>query len=129
MRLLLDTHIFLWYITAEPKLAIPHRNAIQDPSNEAYLSVASIWEAVIKYGLGKLELPEQPHLYLPIMRSRHQIASLAIEESALSHLAQLPQLHRDPFDRILVAQSLQYDLTLITVDPAVRAYPARFLPD
>jgi PIN domain nuclease of toxin-antitoxin system len=58
MRLLLDTHIFLWYISADPQLPVAFRDAIRDPANEVYLSVASVWEAVIKYALGKLPLPE-----------------------------------------------------------------------
>lgn len=65
MRLLLDTHVFLWYITADPKLPATFRAASQDPANEVYLSVASVWEAVIKYHLGKLPLPASPADYLP----------------------------------------------------------------
>ena len=65
MRLLLDTHVFLWYITANPKLPATFRAAVQDPANEVYLSAASVWEAVIKHGLGKLPLPGPPADYLP----------------------------------------------------------------
>jgi len=89
MRLLLDTHIFLWYITADPSLPTAFRAAIQDPANEVFLSVASVWEAVIKYSLGKLPLPASPEQYLPRQRELHQIASLPIEEGALGHLAAL----------------------------------------
>ncbi|HVW36958.1 MAG TPA: type II toxin-antitoxin system VapC family toxin [Pirellulales bacterium] len=108
MRLLLDTHVFLWYITADAKLPDAFRSAIQDSANEAYLSVASIWEVVIKCGLGKLSLPGPPADYLPQQRVAHSIASLPIDEGAMSHLAGLPPLHRDPFDRLLVAQALQH---------------------
>ncbi len=128
MKLLVDTHVFLWYITADPKLPMAFRAAIQDPANEAFLSVASVWETVIKYGLGKLTLPAPPEEYLPREREQHQIASLPIEEAALAHLAKLPPLHRDPFDRMLVAQAQQHDLTLLTVDDAVKAYPVKMLP-
>jgi PIN domain nuclease of toxin-antitoxin system len=127
MRLLLDTHIFLWYISADPQLPIPFRDAIRDPANEVYLSVASVWESVIKYALGKLPLPAPPAEYLPQQRAAHQIAPLPLEEEALAHLASLPAFHRDPFDRILIAQVLQHGLTLITVDDAVRAYPVPLL--
>ena len=106
MRLLLDTHVFLWYISADPRLPVAFRDAIRDPGNEVFLSVASVWEAVIKYALGKLPLPEPPAGYLPRQREAHQIATLPIEEAGLVHLAGLPPLHRDPFDRILVAQAL-----------------------
>jgi PIN domain nuclease of toxin-antitoxin system len=127
VRLLLDTHVFLWYISADPKLPAAFRAAIQEPANEVFLSVASVWEAVIKYGLGKLPLPAPPEEYLPRQRESHRIASLPVEEGALLHLAKLPPLHRDPFDRILVAQALQHDLTILTVDDAVKAYPAKLL--
>jgi PIN domain nuclease of toxin-antitoxin system len=128
MRLLLDTHIFLWYISADPQLPVPLRDAIRDPANEVYLSAASVWEAVIKHALGKLPLPEAPAAYLPRQREAHRIASLPVEEGAFVHLASLPPLHRDPFDRILVAQALQHGLRLVTVDDAVRAYPVPLLP-
>jgi PIN domain nuclease of toxin-antitoxin system len=128
MRLLLDTHVFLWLISGDARLPAAFRDAIRDPANEVYLSVASVWEVVIKYGLGKLPLPAPPEDYLPKQRERHGIASLPIEEATLTHLAKLPLLHRDPFDRILVAQSLQHGLTVVTVDDAVRAYPVKLLP-
>ncbi len=128
MRILLDTHVFLWYISADPQLPVAFRDAIRDPANEAYLSAASVWEAVIKYALGKLPLPEAPADYLPRQRVAHQIASLPVAEGAFVHLAGLPPLHRDPFDRLLVAQALQHGLALATVDAAVRAYPVPLLP-
>ena len=128
MRLLLDTHIFLWYISGDAQLPEDLRAAIRDPANEVFLSVASNWEAVIKHGLGKLPLPAPPAEYLPQEREAHRIASLVIEEAALGHLAALPPQHRDPFDRLLVAQALQHGLTLVTVDEALRAYSVPLLP-
>jgi PIN domain nuclease of toxin-antitoxin system len=128
MRTLLDTHVFLWYISADPQLPAAFRDAIRDPANEVYLSAASVWEAVIKYALGKLPLPEAPAEYLPRQRVAHRIAALPVEEGAFIHLAGLPPLHRDPFDRLLVAQALQHGLELATVDGAVRAYPVALLP-
>ncbi|MGH7201159.1 MAG: type II toxin-antitoxin system VapC family toxin [Planctomycetaceae bacterium] len=127
MRLLLDTHVLLWYISGDQRLPNPFRDAIQDSANEASLSVASVWEAVIKHALGRLPLPGPPEEYLPQQRERHHIASLPIDEAAFVHLAQLPLLHRDPFDRILIAQALQHDLTILTTDDAVRAYPVKLL--
>ena len=127
MRLLLDTHVFLWYIAGDPLLPTSFRGPIQDPANDAYLSVASVWEAVIKYGLGKLPLPSPPEEYLPRQRHRHRIASLPIDEGTFVHLAKLPLLHRDPFDRILASQALQHNLTIVTADDAVRAYPVKLL--
>jgi PIN domain nuclease of toxin-antitoxin system len=128
MRLLLDTHVFLWYISADPRLPVALRDAIRDPVNEVYLSAASVWEAVIKYALGKLPLPEPAASYLPRQRDTHHIKTLPIEEGALAHLAGLPPLHRDPFDRVLIAQALQHGLTLVSMDDAVRAYSVPLLP-
>jgi PIN domain nuclease of toxin-antitoxin system len=93
-----------------------------------FLSAASVWEAVIKYGLGKLPLPAPPSQYLPHQREAHQIASLVVEEATFVHLAGLPPLHRDRFDRILIAQAMQHGLRLATTDDAVRAYAVSLLP-
>jgi PIN domain nuclease of toxin-antitoxin system len=123
MRILLDTHIFLWFISGDSQLSTDVQNAICDPDNEIYLSTISVWEAIVKYQLGKLPLPEHPGTYLPKQRDLHQIASLALEESSVMQLAKLLPLHRDPFDRMLICQALQNDLTIATVDSAVRAYP------
>lgn len=128
MRILLDTHVFLWYISADPSLPAAFRSAIQEPTNEVFLSVASIWEAVIKYKLGKLALPASPADYLPKQRAAHGIATLPIDEAALVALEQLPPLHRDPFDRLLVAQAIQHGLTVATVDPEVTAYTIPLVP-
>lgn len=128
MRILLDTHVFLWYITADPKLPAAFRAAGQDPANEVHLSAASVWEAVIKYQLGKLPLPAPPAGYLPEQREAHGMVGLPIDEGAMARLAALPPLHRDPFDRLLVAQAMQHGLTLATVDPEIAAYPIPLLP-
>lgn len=128
MRLLLDTHVFLWLITDDVRLPARFRNASSDTSNEVFLSVASVWEAVIKFLAGKLPLPEAPETYLPRQRDIHNISALPIHEETITHLAQLPSLHRDPFDRIIVAQALHQGMTLLTVDEQVRAYPITTLP-
>lgn len=128
MRILLDTHVFLWLISGDPKLSASHLSAILEPGNEVYLSVASVWEAVIKCQTGKLPLPARPAEYLSRQRQAHGIESLLIDEVSLSFLAGLPSIHRDPFDRILVAQALQHRLTIATVDSNVIAYPVTVLP-
>jgi PIN domain nuclease of toxin-antitoxin system len=128
MRLLLDTHVFLWYISADGRLPVVLRDAIRDPANEVFLSAASIWEAVIKHSLGRLPLPGPPADFLPQQRQVHRIASLPVEEGALLHLASLPPLHRDPFDGILVAQALQHGLTFCSVDGQIRGYAVAVLP-
>jgi len=128
MKLLLDTHIFLWYINTDPRLPGLVKDAVQDRNNDVFLSAASVWEAAIKNALGKLPLPGPPAEYLPRQRRAHQIESLPITEEAISHLVGLPALHRDPFDRILIAQALQHGMTLASVDEVVRKYPVPLLP-
>ena len=122
MKILLNTHIFLWFISGDTKLSTDVRDAVRDPDNEVYLSAVSIWEAIVKYQLGKLPLPEPPETYLPKQRDLHQISSLALDESSVVQLANLPPLHRDPLDRMLICQALQNGLTIATVDSAFRAY-------
>ncbi len=123
MKLLLDTHVFLWFISGDSKLKPELREVIQDTSHEIYVSVASVWEAVIKSQLGKLPLPQPAAVYLPEQRIRHRIASLEIDEATVMELAQLPSIHRDPFDRILIAQARRFGMKLATVDPAIQSYP------
>ena len=123
MNLLLDTHIFLWFISGDARLLDSLKQIIRNPENDVYLSVVSIWEVIIKHGLGKLPLPEPPEIYLPKQRRLHLIQSLPVDEDSVSQLSKLPLLHRDPFDRMLISQALQYNLTIATVDNAIRAYP------
>jgi PIN domain nuclease of toxin-antitoxin system len=127
MRILLDTHIFLWFITGDSRLVVKIRDNIQNPDNDIYLSVVSIWESIIKYQQGRLPLPESPETYLPRQRERHQITSLAIDESSVARLIQLPAIHGDPFDRMLICQALQHDLTIATVDTKIRSYSVSIL--
>jgi PIN domain nuclease of toxin-antitoxin system len=128
MNLLLDTHIFLWFITNDPKLPAAYALAIQDPANDVHLSTASVWEAVIKFALGKLPLPGPAPTYLPARRMSHGIASLPVEEGDMPHLATLPHHHRDPFDRIIISQTLRHGMTLLSVDQAVTQYAVPVLP-
>jgi PIN domain nuclease of toxin-antitoxin system len=83
----------------------------------------SVWEAIIKYQLGKLPLPESPETYLPKQRDRHLIDSLPVDEESVAQLAKLPALHRDPFDRLLICQALHNELVIVTADTAILAYP------
>lgn len=123
MRLLIDTHIFLWYITEDNRLNAVWDQMITDPRNQVFLSVVSFWELIIKSRTGKLPLPEAPEVYVPRRRDQHRIISLSVDELDVAYVAQLPSIHNDPFDRLLIAQSLRHGLTLLTVDAKVRAYP------
>ena len=127
MKFLLDTHIFLWFISGDTRLPAGWRDTIRQPQHEIFLSVVSLWETIIKYQLGKLPLPEPPETYLPIQRERHKIADLPLDEASVQQLATLPPIHRDPFDRMLVCQAVEHKLTLITVDDVFRGYPTLVL--
>ena len=127
MKLLLDTAIFIWLITNSTRLREEIYGMIQDPGNEVFLSIASLWEAVIKDQLGKLPLPRPAHLYIPEERRLHQIGSLDISEAAIARIAELPNHHKDPFDRIIVCQALEHDMTIVTNDPLIRKCPVRCL--
>jgi len=126
MRLLLDTHIFLWFITGDERLSPHFRKSIED-ADAAYLSVVSVWEVAIKYQLGKLPLPAPPNPWLLEQREHHGIESLSLSERAVSRLSELPEHHKDPFDRMLVCQAIEEQLMLVTVDPTVEKYPTRLL--
>lgn len=122
MRILLDTHIFFWHLTDDSLLPSQLELAILNPDNDVYLSVVAIWEAVVKHYNGKLPLPDRPEVFLPAKRDEAGILPLPLDEGAMPYLAGLPLLHRDPFDRVMVAQALQHGLAIATVDPLVKAY-------
>jgi PIN domain nuclease of toxin-antitoxin system len=127
MRLLLDTHIFLWYITGDRRLSSHFRESIEN-ADVVFVSVVSIWEAVIKHTLGKLPLPEPPFPWLTTQRGLHGFLSLPIEEKSFAHLGELPRHHDDPFDRMLVSQAIGGDLLLVTVDSVLEKYSVPLLP-
>ncbi len=127
MRVLVDTHIFLWAITDDPRLSIAHRNFYLDEANELYLSVASIWEMLIKSGLGKLALPLPATDFLVRQMSKNRLGTLAIHASHLGELEKLPPLHRDPFDRMLVAQARVEAMPILSADPEMRKYDVAVL--
>lgn len=127
MKLLLDTHIFLWFIAADARLSKLFRDAIREPNNEVFLSVVSLWESIVKYQLGKLPLPQSPEIYIPAQRRKHQIKSLPLYEASIKELANLPSLHRDPFDRILICQALANNLTIVTFDQQIQSYRVPYL--
>jgi len=125
MKLLLDTHIFLWYITNDRRLSIELAGAIRDEKNEVYLSVVSVWEALVKYKLGRLTLPAPADQYLLKRQEQHRIVSLALETAAVSQLLKLPPIHHDPFDRMLICQAIHHDLILATADEQIIEYPVQ----
>ena len=125
MRILLDTHVWLW-TTLMPERLSPHASSLLETSeHELYLSAASAWEIAIKYSRGKLRLPEPPSTYVPTRLERLRIQPLPIEQSHALHVASLLPHHRDPFDRILIAQAQLENLQLLTSDPVFAAYDVR----
>lgn len=124
MRLLLDTHIFLWLHT-EPERLGKHLPLIEDQQNELLLSAVSSWEIAIKYAIGRLPLPESPERYVPDRMRAIGARGLPVEHSHALAVAALPPLHRDPFDRLLVAQAGLLDVPILSADTAVVAYPVR----
>ncbi len=127
MRLLLDTHVFLWLISEHHRISDSTLRAIRNRDNLVYLSVVSLWETVVKQQIGRLSLPEPAETYLPAQRERHEILALPVDEGAVTHLARLPLLHRDPFDRMLLSQAIQHGLTVVSHDGKMRDYDVQFL--
>jgi len=123
MRILVDTCTFLWLAADASELSPASKAACVDPANDVYLSAVSGWEIAIKYHLGRLPLPIPPQEYVVSRREWLGLERLDLDEVAAAHTHLLPDLHRDPFDRALVAQAIVNGLTLITPDPLVRVYP------
>lgn len=127
MKLLLDTCTFLWLIDDVARLSAVAREALADSANEALLSAASSWEIAIKVARGKLRLAEAPARMVPKQRSAHQVLPLPIGEDEVLATGRLPALHRDPFDRLLVCQAIEYGLVILTPDELIRQYSVKTL--
>lgn len=125
MRVLLDTNAFLWGLSAPEKLSLTARNTIA--SSERLLSLASIWEVLIKVRTGKLPLPVPAAEYLISQMSANGVDLLSITLDHLVQIERLPLHHRDPFDRLLIAQSIEEGLPIVTADPVFRKYPVRVI--
>ena len=124
MKLLLDTCTFLW-LAGGGRLSPAAASAIATPANEVFLSAASVWEIVTKHKLGRLPLPESPDRLIPTERTLRGLAALPFDEEAAFQGLRLPWLHRDPFDRILIAQAIAHGLVIVTPDPLITQYPVR----
>ena len=127
MRLLLDTAVFLWWVTGSEPVPGAIRKTVSAPESEVWVSAVSSWEIAVKHRLGRLPLPEAPETLVPRERRRHGFGSLSLDERSALHLPRLPRLHKDPFDRMLVCQAIEHGLTLVTPDHAIRKYPIRTL--
>lgn len=124
MRILLDTHAFLWWITDDERLSAAARDAITASENEVFVSAATAWEIVTKSRLGRLPIPEPSDVFISTHLRENAFQPLSITVRHTFALTSLPELHRDPFDRMLVAQALVEDMPLVSGDRQVQSYPA-----
>jgi len=122
MKLLLDTHTFLWFVNDNPKLSNHLKDLIEDTNNTSYLSVASLWEMSIKFNLGKLTLDPNYEEFVEREVTTSTIQLLNIELEHLRINSTLPFHHRDPFDRLIIAQSIVEDIPIVSVDSAFDKY-------
>ncbi len=127
MKLLLDTHIFLWTISEPERLSSRVQEIIQDARNDVLLSIASAWEIAVKSSLGKLDVPKPAVTFVQRQLSSHRIGILPLRLPHMLILEKLPWHHRDPFDRMLVAQCLEEGASLVTVDSQLRRYEVETL--
>jgi PIN domain nuclease of toxin-antitoxin system len=124
VKLLLDTHAFLCWVEGTPALARRARAAVSNPENEVLFSIASCWELAIKLSLGKLHLAQRLDRFIPEQLGLNGFSILEIRLPHVVRVADLPFRHRDPFDRLLVAQALEDDLTIVSADRVFKKYGA-----
>ncbi len=125
MKLLLDTCTFIWITHGSDRLTPVVCEAFSSPDNTVFLSVISTWEISIKFILGKLTLPLPPKVFIPKERRRHLITKLPLLEDDIFPLTNLPKIHNDPFDRMLICQAIEHGLTILTPDEAIQSYPVK----
>lgn len=127
MKVLLDTHTWLWMLSEPERLSTASREMLASADTAVHVSAASAWEIGIKHALGKLPLPAPPEDLVPFWLQRSNAAALPIDISHVLAAAALPRHHRDPFDRVLIAQSQIERLPLMTADPQFDAYEVETL--
>jgi PIN domain nuclease of toxin-antitoxin system len=122
VKFITDTHAFLWFVTDSPQLGARAKQLLESPESERLLSVASIWEIAIKASLGKLAFSKPLEEFLPEQVALNHFRVLDISMTHALRVAKLPFLHRDPFDRMIIAQSLSEDLPVLSNENAFDAY-------
>jgi PIN domain nuclease of toxin-antitoxin system len=127
MTLLLDTCTFLWLVSDPPKLSAAVAAAIDADDAALYLSDASIWEVCLKWQAGKIVLPDPPRRWFMEQTQRWYVAPLPLEREHYFRTTELPSHHKDPFDRLLVAQAIERGMAIVTPDAAIAAYPVRVI--
>jgi PIN domain nuclease of toxin-antitoxin system len=126
-RWLLDTHAWLWWTRGDARFGPDARHRLQAAPQQVLLSAASSHEIAIKYAIGRLKLRDVPHRYVPAQLALQGIEAVPIEHAHVLHVATLPMLHRDPFDRLLVAQAQLLGATIVTADPDIARYDVEVL--
>ena len=127
MKLLLDTHTFLWFIEGNPNLSDAARNLIEEQGNQRFLNVTSLWEMSIKVSINRLKLGITLTELVKCQVYGNAIELLEIQPEHLDELAKLPFYHKDPFDRLIIAQSLAENMPVLTGDSAFESYPVTVL--
>lgn len=127
-RYLIDTHVWLWMQTEPARLRDETLQLLEDTAHEILLSAASAWEIAIKYRIGKLPLPEAPATYVPDRMRRSGTTPLPVEHAHALETFRLPDHHKDPFDRLLVAQAQILDIPIVTVDEHIPDYDVAVVP-
>jgi PIN domain nuclease of toxin-antitoxin system len=127
LKILLDTHCWLWMVAQSQRLSPTTRALVEDPENQLLLSAASSWEIAIKYALGKLPLPMPPAEYVPSRMATSGLSPLPVQHSHALLAGSLPRHHGDPFDRLLIAQAQIEKVTILTADRQFEAYDADLL--
>ena len=122
MKLLLDTHMLLWFIAGSANLSADARSLIEDVSNEKFVSIVSIWETAIKVSIGKMFLSASFDVLFPHQLEVNGFELLPVKVAHTSFVTTLPFHHRDPFDRLLIAQSIEEKMTLVSVDKVFDDY-------
>jgi PIN domain nuclease of toxin-antitoxin system len=120
--LLLDTQCWLWMQAAPGRLAPSARERLEEPDTTLYFSAASAWEISIKFAIGKLRLPERPVDYVESRLRAGRTSSLTVSVHHAAYVAELPPIHRDPFDRLLIAQAIIEKLPIMTSDAVFKRY-------
>jgi PIN domain nuclease of toxin-antitoxin system len=127
VRILIDTQIFLWLFGDSIRISPKVRNLLTDPDNTVYFSAASAWEISIKYGNGKLKLPADPATFVPDRLRRANFNWLEINHGHALAVADLPPIHKDPFDRLLITQAIVENISLLSADKIFGEYPVKLI--
>ena len=122
MKVLLDTHTFLWFIQGNAKMSASSRSVIEDPSNQSFVSMASLWEMAIKFSLQKLNLGQPFDRLIPQQLVQNGFGLLPISVGHVTGVVSLPFHHRDPFDRLLIAQAKMEQMPIVSCDAAFDSY-------